>query len=380
MPAWRIELLATDPIGAAAPDGRRTLWELGGALAQRGHSVRVLHTSGEPPARAAASGVVAVHVPGPPARPSPVDREIALGRNVADLIEPSADLVVGRDEVVGALGWTERGRRHPAVALLLDDEAVRAFAPPGGRERGIRARIGDWLDRRPVRKLQATALSRARVVLVTSELHRTLLESGRTPSGPRVGVLPAGVPAPIDVGSREAARAALQVPLDVHVAAFLAGSADVDGRAVALEAFERVRPIFPGARLLMAGKGARSEPGVMPFDPADEEARARVLRASDVALFPYGPGTSGLAPREAMRYGIATVTSRRIPLDGADPERATRRVPADDSGEYASALAELFAEPDRRRAIAAAGRAYADTLTFEKMAEAFEGELRSVLT
>ncbi|HXQ48872.1 MAG TPA: glycosyltransferase family 4 protein, partial [Thermoplasmata archaeon] len=379
MAPWTIELIETGPLGGAEPSGDPLLTGLGAALALRGHRVRLLDASGRPGPPIA--GLTVVRVPLPAPKRGGRIEPASLGRNVADFLEPHADLVVGRDAILGALDLPAPTGGRPALVLLLDDAAARGFDPRPARagELGLRGRVGGWLDGRARRRLQDRALERARIVLATSErLRGSLSKVHGLPSG-RIALLPNAVAAPVDVGSRSQARQALKLPMDVEAVAFLGENAESDGLRDAIAAFRRVRPLFPGARLLVVGSPARPEPGVMALGEGDAATRARVLRASDVALFPARDGASGDATRQAMRSGVASVVSRHVPLDGIDPDRMVRLVPGDDPGDYASALAELFAVPQRRKEIARAGATYAEGLTFEKMAEAFEGRLAGVL-
>jgi glycosyltransferase involved in cell wall biosynthesis len=141
---------------------------------------------------------------------------------------------------------------------------------------------------------------------------------------------------------------------------------------VALETFRRVRVFFPGARFLVVGSSPPSEPGVVPLGVVDEATKARVLTAADVFLFPSLYEGYGLAPREAMRYGVATVVSAHVPTDGIPVGPAIRVVASEVAADYAADLAELLADPALRRQVGEAGRKAADTFSFAKMAERFE--------
>ncbi|HUI38146.1 MAG TPA: glycosyltransferase family 4 protein [Thermoplasmata archaeon] len=373
MAGWRLEFLATAPPDDPTSGLSRVVWELAIALSGRGHTARVLFP-GPGTAPSAYRGVAAVPVPEGPASRRPFGRDIAIGRNASRLLDPRSDVVVGNDEKAGALATPARRHGRPVFVMMVHDVGLHAFDTlrPLEPDRGWRQRLGNWLDRRALRKLESTALRRASVVLVGSELNRRLLEEHYRLRGPRVEILPYGVPDPVDVGPRDDARRTLKVPLDVPVVSFIGRNPERQGLPIALEAFRRVRTFFPGARFLVAGASVPAEPGVMPLGTVDETTKARVLRASDVFLFPTHYEGFGLAPREAMRYGVATIVSRSVPLDGADPKRTTRVVATDEAGDYASELAELLADPPMRRAIGEAGRAYADGFSYARMAERFE--------
>lgn len=383
MAGWRVDFLAT-----AAPDDptsglSRTVWELGRALAERGHSVRVLYPSDGRPAPPGPTGVEAVSVPVVGVSRGPFGRDIAVGKAASSLLRPDADVVVGNDEKAGALDTPGTTSRRAAFGMFFHDVALHTFDTlrPLEANRGVRQRVGNWLDRRALQRLEQAALDRADVVIVASEANRALLARYYSVSKQRVALLPLGVPAPLEVGTKVEARAVLHIPADVPVVAFVGKTPDRQGLDLALEAFRRVRVFFPGARFLVVGSSPKTEPGVNGLGVVDEPTKARVYRAADVFVFPARYEGFGLAPREAMRYGLATVVSAHVPLDGATAPDDVRVVTDDDPGTYASELAELLADPATRRELGRRGQVYADTLSYEKMAERFEtlfaGRVRS---
>jgi glycosyltransferase involved in cell wall biosynthesis len=375
MPGWRVDFLAT-----AAPDDptsglSRTVWELGRALAQRGHSVRVLYPSDGRAAPPGPTGVEAVSVPLLGVSRRPFGRDIAVGRAASSLLRPDAQIVVGNDEKAGALDVPNGGGARAVFGMFFHDVALHTFDTlrPLQANPGVRQRLGNWVDRRALVRLESAALERADVVIVGSEANRTLLGKYYSVPKERVALLPLGVPAPLDVGTKAEARASLKVPADVPVVAFVGKTPERQGLDLALAAFQRVRVFFPGARFLVVGSVPKPEPGVNGLGVVDETTKARVYRSADVFVFPARYEGFGLAPREAMRYGVATVVSAHVPLDGATAPDDVRVVAEDDVGAYASELAELLADPATRREVGRRGQAYADTLSYEKMAERFEG-------
>jgi glycosyltransferase involved in cell wall biosynthesis len=382
MGRWRIDLLATEAVETTSSGLSRVVWELAAALVDRGHAVRVLFPADEPSQRPAHRGVEAVAVPTIGQGRRPFGRDIAIGKNASELLDPKADLVIGNDEKAGALTLPKGpGGRRPVFGMLVHDIALHTFETlrPLEPDRGWRQKVGNFLDRRTLRRLEATALARARLVIVASELNRELLRKYYDVPSARVALLPYGVPDPLDVGSRDEARAALKLPRDVPVVAFIGRNAERQGRDTALEAYRRIRVFFPGARCIVVGSSVPVEPGVLSLGVVDEPTKARVLRAADVFLFPARYEGYGLAPREAMRYGVATVVSRNVPFDGAKAGETVRIVTDDDPGAYASELAELLADPALRRRVGEAGRVYADDYSYAKMAERFEGLFAPIL-
>ncbi|HEV2315989.1 MAG TPA: glycosyltransferase family 4 protein [Thermoplasmata archaeon] len=383
MPGWSIDFLATAPPEETRSGLSRVVWDLGARLVQRGHRVRVLYPS-EPFATAPPhAGVERVPLPVVGLKRETYARERAIARAASDLLSPMADLIVANDEKGGAIELP-RGPRagRPIFGMFAHDVqqhhlmTMRAATQPNPT---FRQRIGTWLDRRAIQKLESTAFRRASAVVVGSEANKELLRKYYPVPAEKIHVIPPSIPPLADSGDRAASREALRIPLDVPVVSFIGRTPDRQGLPLALEAFRRVRVFFPGARFLVVGGPAPSEPGVAALGIVDEVTKAQVLRASDLFLFPARYEGFGLAPREAMRAGVATILSRHVPLDGNDGVEVARIVKEDDAGAYASELAELLADPALRRTLAERGRAYSERFGPEVMAEKFEAVFRPFL-
>jgi glycosyltransferase involved in cell wall biosynthesis len=372
MPHWKIEFLATAPPTDPTSGLSRAAWELAAALQGRGHSVRVLYPTEKPARLASFHGVEPVAVPVLGQSRRPFGRDIEAARNASDVLRRDADLVVGYDEKAGALQLP--GGSRPVFGMFFMDVALHTFDTlrPLEPSRGLRQRLGNWLDRGTLRRLEGNALARARVVLVPSILNRELLQRYYRVDPKRVNVLPLGVPDPLEGTDRESARRKFKIPLDVPVVLFVGRTPERQGLPAALESFRRVRVFFPGARMIVVGSNAPPEPGILSLGLADEPTKANAYRAADVFLFPTRYEGFGLAPREAMRYGIPVITSPHVPLDGAHPPQDVRVVRSEEPADYASELAELLADPALRRQVGGAGKAWADEFSWSKMAERFE--------
>ncbi len=381
MERWAIDLLATAPPGENRSGLSRVVWELATALAARGHRPRVLYPSAGPPPSPEVAGVHAVPIPVPGSLRGPYGRERAIARAASALLDPAADLLLANDEKGGAISLPgPRGPRFLMFAHDIQQHHLLTMRALGPNPPSLRQRLGTFRDRRAIRRLEGTAFDRARAILVASEANRNLLrEFYPWVPADRIHLLPPSVPTLPDVGDRDAARGGLLLPRDVPVVSFIGHTPDRQGLPLALEAFRRVRAFFPGARFLVVGSSGASAAGVSYLGFVDEATKARVLRASDLFLFPARYEGFGLAPREAMRAGVATIVSRHVPIDGAGRSSVVRVVPEDDAGAYASELAELLADPALRRQLGERGRAYAEQFRPERMAERFEEIVRPVL-
>ena len=183
---------------------------------------------------------------------------------------------------------------------------------------------------------------------------------------------------------------AVVIPNGVHVPAFAAGPSlpgyargeggptvgflgrydePRKGLPVLLEAMRSVVRDHPGARLLVAGRGDADEfadlvgadlaPHVVLLGELAEADKAAFLRSVDVYCAPNLLGESfGVILLEAMAAGAPVVASdldafARV-LEGGTAGVLVRR---GDAAELAAALSGLLADPDRRAALTAAGRA-----------------------
>ncbi len=383
MPHWSVDFLTNLPQGESSEGLHRGTWELARELTARGHAVRVLYpeTDGES-APADFPGVVSIPVPLVGVGRRPLGREIAIGRNASALLDPKADVVVGNDARAGAIDLprsTAPGR--PVFVYFVHDIALHQFDARRAAQpsRAIRQRVGDFLDRRALTRLEGAAVARAHRVVVSSESTRSLLAKYYRVAPERLVSIPHGVPDPLEVGSRESARTALRVPLDVPMVAFIGRNPDREGLTLALDAFRRVRSLFPGARFVVVGSALPPEPGVMALGDADERTRAQVLRSTDVFVYPARFDDFALAPEAAMRYGVATVVSAHVPMDGPELDRVRRRVATDDAEEYARELAELFADPALRRTLGEAAKTWSDQFSYAAMATRVEQMIEPLL-
>lgn len=116
----------------------------------------------------------------------------------------------------------------------------------------------------------------------------------------------------------------------------------------------------------------------VPAGPAEELAEA--FRASDAVACPSSSETFGLVALEAQACGVPVLGSEATGLVLAlDRGRSGVLVPERTPAAWAAAIAELAADPERRRALAAAGPKHARTLTWDRAADATAALYRALL-
>ena len=212
-----------------------------------------------------------------------------------------------------------------------------------------------------VQRVMAAVLLRAgsRIYYSTETWKRRL-----APYGPQqhVDVLPIPSTIPVDVAPSPDARSA---------PALRVGHFGTYGDHVAGELLPAIHAILlgqPGARVLLAGRGARTfasridaalQARIDVCDATDGDRIASALRSCDVLLQPYPDGvtTRRTSMMAALTTGIPVVTS-----NGPLTERVWRDsgavalAPPADPGALAGAVAALAADPAARAALGARGR------------------------
>ncbi len=364
-----IDVLAPGPYSSDPYDPAASAWSLAGGLADRSVSVRVLHPSApasEPADPALPSLAIDLPLRRPGAAVEPAEFATAAGRRV----RRDADVVV-RDPIgLGRLSLARSGGAATVVGFaraleLARWDAERAARPSGGLVR----RLDAWRDRRAVHRLEAAALAETdRVFFDSPELPGALAETYALPPA-RLAPAPPPIRSSPEPPTRDRAREALRLPLDVPVVvAPIAEPTAAVPVERAVEAFRRVRPFFPGARLLVVGSSGPAAPGVASVPARDRASFEAGFAAADVALF-LGP-QRGFDPGVvlALRAGCLPVLGPSVSLP-LDPGALVRRLPSDDPGEAASALAELLADPALRRGALSGAAGYTDRFRPERVAE-----------
>ncbi|MEU3406360.1 glycosyltransferase family 4 protein [Streptomyces sp. NPDC006670] len=245
-----------------------------------------------------------------------------------------------------ALALRGRGRRAPLVVTW------HGTAP----DAGPLGRLGRLLERHVARA--------AAVVLGASSDQVDLARRRGARDARLAAVAVPAAPAPPDTGKTRAELGVVERPLVIAVGSLVARR----GYSFLLDAARAWRDLEPAPLLLIAGEGPlrpelarRIETENLPVRLLGRRRDAdRLLAAADVAVLPSRWEGRSLLAQEALRAGVALVATEV----GGVPELvgdAAVLVPYGDAPALAAAVATLLHDPDRRAALALAGRAQAAT-------------------
>ncbi len=377
MASRSVDVVAAGPPPRDPYEPSATAWALAAAFAARGDDVRVLRPEG-PAGGPGPEGVASVEVPVAHRRPGAPVEQAAYAQAAGRRVRPAADLVVRDPLGLGPLRTEARPGSRPRIVAFVRSVELRSF----DRERepiahrGWVDRLDTWRDRRSVRRLEQAALAEADALFADDPSLAPLLTAEYAVPADRVRIALPPVPELPRPPSRDAARGTIDLPRDVPViVAPVPGDTGEDpSLAPARETFRRIRPLFPGARLIVAGSPAPPDPGVSSIPRRDPTAFGLAFAAGNIALFvgprpPFDPLLLG-----AMRSGcaVAAAPSVRLPVPPGD---AVRYAASDDPGDLASTLAELVADPALVRETATSAASYAERYLPERAVRAIDAAL-----
>jgi len=216
-----------------------------------------------------------------------------------------------------------------------------------------------------VRVERALARRTDRVVAVSEEVGRDLVDRFRVAPRDKLVVVPVGLPLAEFLGCgtlRGALRRELSLPADAPIAVFNGRLVPVKEPHVALDAWRLVRREIPTATLVVIGDGdvapslrARREDGVVFLGWRRDVAT--VLADADVALLTSRNEGTPVALVEAAAAGVPAVATRvgGVPSVVVDGETGLL-APAGDAPAIAAAVVALLRDAPRRRAMGAAAR------------------------
>lgn len=347
MASRTIDLIALGPPPSDPYEPSATAWALARAYAARGDDVRVIRPEG-PSSVPLPDGVASLEVSIPLRRAGAAADHAAYASAAGRRVRPTVDLIVRDPSGLGALRARGVSSERPPLVAFVRSVELRAFdrEHQGLPPRRWSDRFDAWRNRRDVRRFERAALSEAdRLFIDAPDLAPEIAREYGVPKDRLRAAVPP-VPDLPQPASRDAARAALDIPRDVPVAVTPTAGDGKDATLIdrARETFRRIRPLFPGARLIVVGASPPPDPGLVVVPARDAAAFGLGFAAANVALFAEARGAFDPMVVGAMRAGcaVAAVPSVHLP---ADPGDALRYAATDDPGDLASTLAELFADP-----------------------------------
>ncbi len=305
-----------------------------------------------------------------------------VARAVADLgldvFHAQHPLLLGR----AADHWARRAKRPLVFTYHTHYDRYAHYVPGPSR---LVARLA-------IRQAAAFADRADLVVVPGPAVVRTLRAQGVQS---RVAIVPTGVP--LAVNDAEPHRMACRQALGLHEGSPLCLAvgrlAKEKNQAFLLSAFTRILRDLPTARLVLVGDGddrPRLErlahtlgiSGRVRFvGGVPHEAVGDYYRAADLFLFPSTSETQGIVVLEALAAGlpVVAVTSDAAAELLADGQAGT--VSAEEPVAFAGSAVELWEEPERRRAMAEAGRQiaarYAPDACAARLLDLYEEVVRS---
>jgi glycosyltransferase involved in cell wall biosynthesis len=237
---------------------------------------------------------------------------------------------------------------------------------------GAQADIPLLLSRRIAFPLQTNAVSRSRFRAVTRfiansrDVAQSLIDCGINTE--RISIVNEGVEVPprITVESRRAARRFWKLADDEFLFGCVSVFVAEKGQRHLIEAMPTVREMYPKARLLLAGDGARrSELKALTkklrqtdavLFPGFVKNVAQIYQALDAFAFPSEFEGLGTALQSAMAYELPCISTTRGALAEVVDDERTALVAEPNARDFAAAMLRVLRDSALRQKLAVAAR------------------------
>ncbi len=363
----RIEVVSPHHPSEAAWGLTHTLSALCRRMVAAGHSVRVYYPveGATPPAPHDWDGVQVTPVGWSRWKRLPFGPDYEFSRNVARLLDRSADVVLAHNENGGA-PVMRRARRLRRSAGRAGPVAVLAFHGVGlqflrlGRSQRpprLRPRLGYYSDWLALRSLEGGGARSADACVVCSAAIGRELRSlyGIPESRIRViynGVEPAPTPTPEE---RADARRSLGLPEGTSALTFMGQDTYRKGLDVATGAVRLLNQRGIPTVLLNIGNTVPSDGALRSFGVVDPATKRRLLVASEAFFLPTRYEGLPAVVQEAAALHLPVVTTPAANVEWGTPGRDFVLFSPNTPDAAADALGPLLTSAERRRAIAEGG-------------------------
>ncbi|MFL5829858.1 MAG: glycosyltransferase [Solirubrobacteraceae bacterium] len=228
----------------------------------------------------------------------------------------------------------------------------------------------DWVRRRYVREIEMAE----RIIMVSGHHQQNFAEAGIDPG--RTFIVPWYVDSQLFTPAEHEDETAFRV-------AFVGELSQRKGLSYLIDGFERAA--LPDSELLLIGRTHAvtgpwaDRPRVRHVPPMPNFMLPDVLRGCHVIALPSLVEGFPVSILEGMACGLPAIISENIGRDIVEDGKEGFVVPIRDPDAIAERLAELHADTARRREMARAARAKAETFTKERNQEALRQGVRDML-
>jgi alpha-maltose-1-phosphate synthase len=296
----------------------------------------------------------------------------------------SRRLTHGMDAVIGSQGTTTQifaRARELGIGRVLDYPIAHWRFTEAVLEEEVRLkpewaatmrvyRYPDWVRARYVREIEMAD----RIIMVSGHHQQNFAEAGIDPA--RTFIVPWYIDAELFTPPSVPDDSAFRI-------AFVGELSQRKGLSYLIDGFERAA--LPASELLLIGRTHAvtgpwaGRPGVRHVPPLPNFMLPEVLGSCHVIALPSLVEGFPVSVLEGMACGLPAIISENIGRDIVEDGKEGFVVPIRDPEAIAERLGELHADTARRREMAAAARAKAETFTKERNHEALRRGVRELL-
>ena len=357
----------------------RVLSPIGRALASWGDEIVAFYPVKDPTPPSIWEGLKVIPVECHWRARSPRLAAFELPRRVADLLDPSYDVIVCTAEL-GASALFKRAKRLGIVSVDWYHGIIYWFLRYS-RRTATRDRLGLLFERALLPRIEASHGRRADLVIACSNRNREDLITYYRVQSSKIVVLRNGFD-PVQPGTEEEkarARESLKLDPKFRYASFVGAAAYRKGIDVLRDAVHKARLRGSPWRILNAGNQKGISEEEIGYGWVDEEMKRRIMVASDAFVFPTRYEGSPLPIPEAAALGLPIVATEGACIDVGEPRKDYLLVPTGNSDALADTLEHLYRHPEEARELAERGHRIFSTWTWSDQARGLRDALKEAV-